>query len=158
MSARRRRPGDALRMPEPLRGDIAGAAPGASAPVRRIADAWPAAVGDALARASQPARLTRDGVLVVHAADASWVHAITLEQRTILRRLGEHLGDQAPAALRVEVGPVRVPEEAVDEPPMAILPEAQARAVELAAGVQGEALRRALERAIAVTLSKPKTP
>ena len=154
---RRRDPRAALRLPAPIAGDIAGAAPARIAPVRRIADVWADVVGEALARVAQPARMTRDRTLVVHAADASWVHAITLERRTILKRLDAALGDAAPGELRVEVGPISIAptvEEAVETP---VTEAAEARADELTRGVEDPALREALSRAVAKTLSRPKS-
>jgi hypothetical protein len=147
-----------MRMPVSIQADLPGVAPASLGPVLRVAAVWQEAVGEALARVSQPARVARDGVLVVHAADAAWVHAITLERRTILRRLDEQLGGAGPSDLRVEVGPISVVEAVPETPPTEVLPEARARAEEIAAGVEGEALRAALERAIAASLSRPKTP
>ena len=157
MSGRRRDARAALRLPAPLAGDLAGAAPARLGPVRRIAEVWEAVVGEALARVAQPARVARDGTLVVHAADASWVHAITLEQRTILRRLGEALGGDAPTALRVEVGPVSVAEPTPEAAPVVVPEAVQRRAEELAAGAEDPVLRGVLERAIAATLARGKT-
>ena len=118
---------------------------------------WADAVGEALARVSQPARVARDGVLVVHAVDAAWTHAITLERRTILRRLAERLGDAAPTELRVEIGPISVAAVVEESAPIQILPEARTRAAEIAAGVADDELRAVLERAIAKSLSRPET-
>ena len=155
--SRRRDPGAAMRLPGALAGDLATAAPERLGPVRRIAAVWDDAVGEQLARVAQPARLTRDGTLVVHAADASWVHAITLEQRTIMRRLATVLGDAAPSALRVEVGPISVAEQAPETDPVVVPEAVQRRAEELAEGVDDPVLRGALERAIAKTLARGKT-
>ncbi len=153
---RRRDPKAALRMPSSVGGDIAASMPGDLGPVRRVADVWPEVVGEALARVAQPARIARDGTLIVHAADASWVHALTLEQRTILRKLGERMGGDGPTAMKVEIGPISVARELVVHPPIEILPAAQARAEELAATTTDPALRASLVRAIAITLSRPE--
>lgn len=158
MSGRRRRPGDGLRLPAAISGDIAGAAPRDMGPVRRVVEVWPDVVGEALARVAQPARVARDGTLVVHAVDASWVHAITLEARTIRRRLEERLGAAAPSDLRVEIGPISVATPLPEPVQIEILPEARTRAAEIAAGVEDDDLRATLERAIATSLSRPKTP
>jgi hypothetical protein len=156
MSAGRRRdPKSALRMPASIGSDIAGSMPGDLGPVRRIADVWPEVVGEGLARVAQPARIARDGTLIVHAADASWVHALTLEERTILRKLGERMAGDGPPAMKVEIGPISVAPAVVEYPPIDIQPAAQARAKELAATTADPALRASLERAIAITLSRP---
>jgi hypothetical protein len=159
MSAGRRRdPQSALRMPSSIGSDIAGSMPGDLGPVRRIADVWTAVVGEGLARVAQPARISRDGTLVVHAADASWVHALTLEERTILRKLNERLAGDGPPAMKVEIGPISVPAAVVEHPPIVIQPAAQARADELTADTADPRLKAALNRAIATSLSRPKTP
>ena len=155
--SRRRDPRAALRLPAAIGADIASAVPARMAPVRRISAVWAEAVGDALARVAQPARLARDGTLVVHAADAAWVHALTLEQRTILRRLGELLPDGAPAALRVEVGPISVAEPASEVVETPIQAEALERAEALTEGVADPGLRAALSRAVAKSLSRSKS-
>ncbi|MGI9186042.1 MAG: DUF721 domain-containing protein [Gaiellales bacterium] len=155
MSAGRRRdPQSALRMPASIGSDIAGSMPGDLGPVRRIADVWADVVGEGLARVAQPARIARDGTLIVHAADASWVHALTLEERTILRKLDERMAGDGPPGLKVEIGPISVPAAAVQYPPIVIQPAAQARADELTAAVTDPALRASLNRAIALSLSR----
>lgn len=155
--SRRRDPRSAMRLPTAIGGDIARAVPARLAPVRRISAVWEQAVGAALARVAQPARVARDGTLVVHAADASWVHALTLEQRTILRRLGELLPDGAPAALRAEVGPISVGEAVEETPETPIRPEALERAEALTEGVADAGLREVLSRAVAKSLSRSKS-
>ncbi len=161
--SRRRSPGDALRVPQAIAADVGGTAPRGSAPdlapLRRIAEAWPAAVGEQLAQMAQPARIAGDGTLIVHARDASWTHALTLEERRILARLAELLGDDAPRALKVEVGvlaaPAEAPAEPAPEPPSA---EALRRAEELTREVADPRLRDALRRLAAQSLERRKSP
>jgi hypothetical protein len=157
-AGRRRDPQAALRMPAALGAEIAGAMPGDLGPVRRVADVWAEVVGEGLARVAQPARIARDGTLIVHAADASWVHALTLEERTILRKLDARLAGAGPTGLKVEIGPISVAPTPVEHPPIEIQPAAQARADELTEAVVDPALRASLNRAIALSLSRPKTP
>ena len=155
MSAPRRRdPGSALRVPASIGSDIAGSMPGDLGPVRRIADVGSEGVGEGLARVAQPARIARDGTLIVHAADASWVHAMTLEERTILRKLDERLAGAGPPAMKVEIGPISVPQAAVEHQPIVISPEAQTRADELTEDVADPRLKASLNRAIALSLSR----
>ncbi len=161
--SRRRRPGDGLRMPQSIAEDIGGTAPRGSAPnlapLRRIAEAWPAAVGEQLAMVAQPARLTADGTLVVHARDASWTHALTLEERRILGRLAELLGDAAPHAMKVEMGVLaaapQVPLEPLPQPPSE---ETLVRADALTQQVADPRLREALRRLVAQSVERRKTP
>lgn len=100
-----RRPRYAL--PERIGSEIGAAAPPRIDRLRRIAEAWADVVGPTLARHAEPARLTDEGVLVIHTADASWAQAIELERRRLLAGLGERLGDGTVAELRVAIGPLR---------------------------------------------------
>jgi predicted nucleic acid-binding Zn ribbon protein len=68
--------------------------------------AWPAAVGEENARRAWPARLTREGVLVVHATDSVWAFQLGMLASEILERLAAEAGDAAPASLRFVPGPV----------------------------------------------------
>lgn len=159
--SRSRRPGDGLRLPAPIAGDVGSGAPRGRgpdlAPLRRIAEAWPAAVGDQLAGVAQPARLTADGTLVVHARDASWVHALTLEERRILARLGDLLGADAPRAVKVEVGVLAAAAEPPPTAPDPPSPAAIARADELTREVADPRLREALRRLVAQSVERRKT-
>ncbi len=155
MTGRPRDPRAALRLPTAISRDIRGAVPADLGPVRRVMEVWDAAVGASLARFARPARLTAAGVLTVHAADASWVHAITLEQRTILARLNEHLAGTGPTEMRVEIGPVDSRPEPVERVPTTILPAAQTAAAAMVEEVSDPRLKAALQRAIGKSLSRP---
>ncbi len=161
--SRRRRPGDGLRMPQSIADDVGGTAPRGSAPdlapLRRIAEAWPAVVGEQLAAVAQPARLAAGDTLVVHARDASWTHALTLEERRILGRLADLLGEGAPRAMRVEVGVLAAPPETPPEPPPEPpSEEALVRAEALTREVADPRLREALRRLVAQSVERRKMP
>src|SRR3954468_18363473 len=49
--------------------------------------AWPAAVGDEIARNAWPARFTRDGTLIVHTRDSVWAFELTQRAGEIQERL-----------------------------------------------------------------------
>lgn len=149
MSGRRRDPRDALRLPTAISGDLPHAVPPDLGPARRVADVWVEAVGESLARVARPARMAAESTLIVHAADASWVHAITLERRTILKRLTTALGDDAPRDLRVEIGPVDAPLEVPAESPPALDPAALEAARARVADTPDPRLREALAHALA---------
>jgi hypothetical protein len=149
-------------MPRALAADVGGTAPRGSvpdlAPLRRIAAVWPVAVGEQLALIAQPVRITGDGTLVVHARDASWTHALTLEERRILARLAELLGDDAPRALKVEVGVIATPAEAQPvASPEPLSAEARRRAEELTRDVADPRLRDGLRRLVAQSLERRKS-
>ncbi len=124
------------------------------AAARRV---WPQAVGEQVAMNSLPVR--RSGAaLVVHCASATWASELTLLERTARARLGELLGEPAPA-LRFEVGNIEDPSRdrlAPSPSPPARPPSAQQReqARELAGDVPDAALRAAVERAILASLTR----
>ena len=63
----------------------------------RIVAAWPAAVGDVVARNSWPARVARDGTLHVHTSSSVWAFELGQLAPRILERLRRRLpevGDQ----------------------------------------------------------------
>ncbi len=61
--------------------------------------AWSSALGQRLAAAAQPVS-ERDGTVTVECVDGVWAHELDLMQATLLERLREELGEQAPEALR----------------------------------------------------------
>jgi predicted nucleic acid-binding Zn ribbon protein len=71
-------------------------------PLAAIQAGWSAAVGDRLAAVAAPVS-EREGVLTVECADAVWSQELDLMQETLLQRLREELGEQAPRALRFRV-------------------------------------------------------
>jgi predicted nucleic acid-binding Zn ribbon protein len=71
-------------------------------PLATVQTAWPNAVGERLAAVAQPSS-ERDGTLTVECADAVWAQELDLMQATLLEKLREELGDQAPEALRFRV-------------------------------------------------------
>jgi hypothetical protein len=81
-----------------------------------IVDAWPRAVGEAIAGNAWPARVARDGTLHVAASSSAWAFELTQLEPQVRERLAEALGPAAPPRLRFAVGPL--PErgrEAVEE-------------------------------------------
>jgi hypothetical protein len=127
---------------------------GPAAGLGPIVEAWPEAVGDAIALTAWPARLARDGTLLVHAKDSVWAFELTQRAEEMRARLGE----AAPRALRFVVGPI--PEAAVETRPEAAAtlpqpgPEAAAWAAELAAEIENEELRERVAKAAAFSLAQ----
>ena len=92
-----------------LRGALRGAGvpdAGALADVTRL---WPAVVGDAIARASWPQRISRDGTLQVAASSSTWAFELGLLADQILAKLAAEIGTGAPTAIRFAPGPVPAP-------------------------------------------------
>jgi hypothetical protein len=131
--------------------DGAGAMP-------RIVAAWPLAVGDEVARNAWPARMARDGTLHVHTSSSVWAFELGQLAPRILERLSEELGGHAPKALRFVQG--HLPEPATATYPEAVraslepAPEVVAAASSLAASIDGEELRKTVERAASLSLSR----
>jgi predicted nucleic acid-binding Zn ribbon protein len=75
-------------------------------PLAAVQAAWSAAVGEQLAAVAAPVS-ERDGTLTVECADAVWAQELDLMQETLLERLREEVGEQAPGALRFRVNSER---------------------------------------------------
>ena len=124
---------------------------GPEARIAALVDAWPAAVGETIARSAWPARVARDGTLHVNTADSVWAFELTSRAAEIAERLDVD---------RVRFAPGRLPEPSVPEPadrervprkPSPALLETGAR---LAAGIEDENLRKIVARAAAASLAK----
>ena len=130
---------------------------GPAAGMAEILTAWPAAVGEGIARNAWPARLGRDGTLHVAVTSSAWAFELGGHAAEILGRLKEALGDEAPAALRFTPGPV--PEPVSEDPESAETTAPQPTAEELAeaarvaASVEDPELRELLRRAAAASLA-----
>jgi hypothetical protein len=125
----------------------------------RIIESWPAAVGPAVAARAWPARLSRDGTLHVATESSAWAFELAQLAPTVLERLRERLGGEAPAALRFAPG--RLPETAAPaspEPsPRRVQPtsEHRRRGLELAREIEDDELRELVARAVAASLAPP---
>ena len=126
---------------------------GAPARIGGVIEAWPTAVGDLVARNAWPARVIRDGTLIVHAKDAVWAFELGHRSAEILGRLGQDL-----RAVRFVPGPI--PEATLTEPEAAGPSPARATAKQveegaaLAAGIADEELRERVGRAAAASLAR----
>lgn len=133
--------------------DRLGGAPAGSAGISELVSAWPAAVGPGISRNAWPARVSRDGTLVVHVASSSWAFELSQLEHAVR----EKLGDLAPARLRFVVGPTpepggeNVPEARRSVPSPS--PETVRRAAEIAGEIEAVDLREAVARAAAASLS-----
>jgi len=123
-----------------------------------IVRAWPASVGETVARNAWPARLARDGTLHVHASSATWAFELGRMAAEILERLRTEAGGDAPVALRFVPGPIpepaREPEDQVAPRPPAVAAEDAAGAAEIAAAIEDEELRETVTRAAAASLAR----
>jgi hypothetical protein len=114
-----------------------------------VAGAWPAAVGEEIARNAWPARTQPDGTLVVHVRDSIWGFELTQRAAEIAERLPGR------PRLRFVPGPLpdTVPEGSSERRVEAT--EEQAReAADLAAGIEDPDLREYVAKAIKAALAR----
>jgi hypothetical protein len=117
-----------------------------------VVEAWPVAVGELVARNAWPARIARDGTLIVHTKDAVWAFELGHRGAEIRSRLDLDLN-----AVKFVPGPV--PEatlEAAETEKMAPPPptaEQFRQGQELAAGIADEELRKRVAEAAAASLA-----
>jgi predicted nucleic acid-binding Zn ribbon protein len=96
------------RAPRPAAGAFQAALKRAApqTPLAAVQTAWSTAVGEQLAAVAEPVS-ERGGTLTVECADAVWASELDLMQTTLLERLREEIGAQAPQALRFRVNSER---------------------------------------------------
>jgi predicted nucleic acid-binding Zn ribbon protein len=75
-------------------------------PLAAVQAAWTEAVGEQLAAVAVPVS-EQGGTLTIECADAVWTQELDLMQATLLERLREAVGEQAPQALRFRVNSER---------------------------------------------------
>jgi hypothetical protein len=127
------------------------------AEIGRIADAWPAAVGDQIARNAWPARFARDGTLHVNTSSSAWAFELGQLESEVRKKLG----DLAPKKVRFAPGPL--PEGLTATSPGAAdaRPEPSSderrQAAELARPIEDEKLRNLVARAVSATLARARS-
>jgi hypothetical protein len=145
----------AWREPERIGGAVRRQLARFGAPTRigGVVDAWPSAVGDLVARNAWPARVQRDGTLVVHTKDAVWAFELGHRSAEILGRLRQDL-----RAIRFVAGPI--PEGTLAQPeagrslPVRATAEQLDRGAAIAAGIADEELRERVAQAAAASLAR----
>ena len=122
---------------------------GADAGAGDVATAWPAAVGDEIARNAWPARTQPDGTLVVHVRDSIWGFELT--QR------GGEISERLPGRPRLRFVPGPLPDAVPESTPEQLLeatPEQAREAAELAAGIEDPELRESVAKVIKMALAR----
>jgi predicted nucleic acid-binding Zn ribbon protein len=123
-----------------------------------VTSAWPALVGDAIARAAWPTRIGRDGTLLVATASATWAFELGLLGEEILGKLAAAVGEGAPTAIRFSAGPIPAPAAPLVATRKPVAPEIDAEtrllAAELTAVMVDEELRATIARAAAASLAR----
>ena len=133
-------------------------------PLAAITAAWPAAVGETVARQAWPLRVGRDGTLHVATSSATWAFELDRLAPEILDRLEAGLGaDQAPSKLRFAVGPLPEPGASPEDTSTAasttLIPtRAEIVAAESAAGaIDDPDLRELVARAARASLARARS-
>jgi hypothetical protein len=146
------------RLERQVRDELGRFGPGEASMVA-IVRAWPAAVGETLARNAWPARLQRDGTLLVHAVSSIWAFELGRMAADVLERLRAEAGSDAPSALRFVPGPVpEPPAPSLERPPAPAEVDAKdaAAADRIAALVEDEELRELVARTVAASLARAR--
>jgi hypothetical protein len=129
---------------------------GVGGSIARLVEVWTEAVGEAVARNAWPARVARDGTLLVNTSSSAWAFELSQLAPTLLDRLRATAGEAAPHAIRFAPGPL--PEAAAEPPerrsprPVEPSPEACAEAERLTAAIGDEELRKLVAKAVAASL------
>jgi hypothetical protein len=125
-----------------------------------VTSAWAACVGEAIASAAWPLRLSRDGTLHVATVSSTWAFELERLGGEIADRLGAALGDNAPARLRFAIGPVPEPPAPRREPAVErgrVSGESRAEGERIAAEIADPELRAAVARAAAASLESRRS-
>jgi hypothetical protein len=130
---------------------------GPAAGLGEIVSAWPACVGEGIAVNAWPARVGRDGTLHVATSSSAWAFELTQLADTVLVRLRERLGRDAPSSLRFAPGPLpergAEPEKALSRTVPQVSQAARAEAEQIAASIEDPTLRAAVARAAEASLA-----
>jgi hypothetical protein len=149
-----------VKFPEPIGSDVQRELKrfGPAGAIGEIVKAWPAAVGDAIARNAWPARVSRDATLHVATSSSAWAYELGLLEADIGKRLAAALGSDAPRRLRFAPG--RLPEPAREAglegraERIRPTPEQEREAASLAAAIEDENLRKVVAKAAAASLAQ----
>jgi hypothetical protein len=132
---------------------------GAHGAMPEIVEAWPEAVGPMVAANAWPARIARDGTLHVNTSSSAWAFELGQLTGEIAAKLEQRLGEKAPKSLRFGVGhlpePVPPPTGGARTETPEPTQEALQAATRIAAEIEDEELRKKVEKAAALGLSRP---
>ncbi len=150
------------RIDQEVQRTLASSGGGIGLALAEITAAWPAAVGEAVARQAWPQRVARDGTLHVATSSATWAFELDRLSPEIKDQLRGILGDSAPAKLRFKVGPIPEPPgitEAGAQPAdvVSATPEATSEAAAIASEIEDPDLRELVARAARASLSQSRS-
>jgi hypothetical protein len=124
---------------------------GTAGDMAELLNAWPRVVGEPIARNAWPARLARDGTLVVHTVDSIWAFELGTRAAEIASRLG---------VSRVRFVPGRLPERSAEDvretrpEPIQAGEREREEGARLAAAISDENLREVVAKAAAASLAR----
>ncbi|HEY6961179.1 MAG TPA: DUF721 domain-containing protein [Gaiellaceae bacterium] len=127
---------------------------GPQAGMPELLEAWPAAVGEAIARNAWPARIAKDGTVHVNTADSVW--AFELGQRS--KEIAERLAGLGCAVAKLRFAPGPLPEASEEAAPDVPQPTAEdvERARALAGRIEDENLRESVQKAVSFSLARER--
>ena len=135
---------------QPLGPDIRSelARHGPQAGMAELVERWPEVVGEAIARNAWPARIARDGTVLVNTADSVWAFELGHKAPEIAAKLGVE-------KLRFAAGPLPEPdEEAHVSQPVQTTPEDEERARAIASSIDDQKLRESVQKAVTLSLAR----
>jgi hypothetical protein len=139
---------------ESVRAELARLGAPAAGCAGDVASSWAEAVGPTIAANAWPARVARDGTLVVHTSSSVWAFELAQMEQAIRERLAP----LAPPKLSFVVGPL--PEPGPESVPKVQGvahrpgPPEREKAAEIARAIGDPELRQAVARAIAAGLAR----
>jgi hypothetical protein len=146
------------RLEASVRGALRGAGVPDAGALADIVRVWPAAVGDAIARAAWPQRIARDGALLVATSSSTWAFELGLLAEEILAKLAVAVGNGAPTAIKFSPGPVPAPAAPAGDAAVPPRPEPDDEtlllAEELTVAMTDAELRSTIARAAAASLAR----
>ena len=126
-----------------------------------VVEAWPDAVGAAIAKHAWPARIARDGTLSVSTSSSVWAFELTKLEPTIRERLAAAVGEKAPGRLRFAVGRLPAPRSdarQVSQSAPKVTTAERSQAAALTSAIEDEELRELVLRAAAASLARSRVP
>jgi len=125
--------------------------------VGRLRSEWPAVVGRAVADHTAPGYLT-GGVLTLYVDEAAWLTELNFQRPILVARINEWAGNAWLSDLRLVQHslPASEPPVAAHPAPPAVDPKVRDRARQAVAGIEDEALREVIARALAAGSQRPR--
>jgi len=125
--------------------------------VGRLRADWPTVVGRAVADHTAPGYLT-GAFLTLYVDEAAWLTELNFQRPALVTRINEWAGDAWLRDLRLvqHALPAAEPPAAVRPAPPAVDPKVRDRARQAVAGIEDDALRDVIARALAAGSRRPR--